>query len=220
MMRMSLLEFMNAMPPFETLAAFFGVSLLLCVSPGPDNIFVLLQSALHGRRAGLLVVAGLCTGLIVHTSAVALGLAAVFAASATAFTVLKIAGALYLAWLAWQAFRAPVEALPDSPAKRGEAARMYPRGVFMNITNPKVGIFFLAFLPQFVDPAVGWVSVQVFWLGLSFIVATFLVFGAIACFAGVIGGFLTRSVRARRGLNRVAGCVFLALAMRLALTQR
>lgn len=208
------------MPPFETLVAFFGVSILLCVSPGPDNIFVLLQSAMHGRRAGLLVVAGLCTGLIVHTSAVALGLAAVFAASETAFTVLKLIGALYLVWLAWQAFRAPVGALPDGQTQAGGAARMYRRGVFMNITNPKVGIFFLAFLPQFVDPALGTVSVQVFWLGLTFIVATFLVFGAIACFAGVIGGFLRRSERAQRALNWLTGCIFLALAARLALAQR
>lgn len=208
------------MPPFETLIAFFGVSVLLCLSPGPDNIFVLLQSAMHGRRAGLLVVAGLCTGLVVHTSAVALGLAAVFAASETAFTVLKIVGALYLAWLAWQAFRAPAETLPEGKARTGGAARMYRRGVFMNITNPKVGIFFLAFLPQFVNPALDAVSVQVFWLGLTFIVATFLIFGAIACFAGVIGGFLKASARAQLVLNRVAGCVFLALAARLALAQR
>lgn len=208
------------MPPFETLVAFFGVSILLCVSPGPDNIFVLLQSAMHGRRAGLLVVAGLCTGLVVHTSAVALGLAAVFAASETAFTVLKLMGALYLVWLAWQAFRAPVGALPDGQSQMGGAARMYRRGVFMNITNPKVGIFFLAFLPQFVDPALGTVSVQVFWLGLAFIVATFLVFGAIACFAGVIGGFLRRSEPAQRALNWLTGCVFVALAARLALAQR
>lgn len=208
------------MPPFETLFAFFGVSILLCVSPGPDNIFVLLQSAMHGRRAGLLVVAGLCTGLIVHTSAVALGLAAVFAASETAFTILKLIGALYLVWLAWQAFWAPAGALPDGQTPAGGAARMYRRGVFMNITNPKVGIFFLAFLPQFVDPALGTVSVQVFWLGLTFILATFLVFGAIACFAGVIGGFLRRSECAQRALNWLTGCVFLALAARLALAQR
>lgn len=208
------------MPPFETLVAFFGVSILLCISPGPDNIFVLLQSAMHGRRAGLLVVAGLCTGLVVHTSAVALGLAAVFAASQTAFTVLKLVGALYLAWLAWQAFRAPVGALPEGQAQTGGAARMYRRGVFMNVTNPKVGIFFLAFLPQFVNPALGAVSVQVFWLGLTFIVATFLVFGAIACFAGVAGGFLRASERAQRALNWLTGCVFLGLAARLALAER
>lgn len=208
------------MPPFETLAAFFGVSILLCLSPGPDNIFVLLQSAMHGRRAGLLIVAGLCTGLIVHTSAVALGLAAVFAASAAAFTVLKIVGALYLVWLAWQAFRAPVETLPEGQGQAGSTAKMYRRGVFMNITNPKVGIFFLAFLPQFVNPSLGAVSIQVLWLGLTFIVATFVIFGAIACFAGIIGGLLKTSVRAQLALNRLAGCVFLALAARLALAQR
>ena len=208
------------MPPFETLVAFFGVSILLCVSPGPDNLFVLLQSAMYGRRAGLSIVAGLCTGLIVHTSAVALGLAAVFATSATAFTALKVVGALYLVWLAWQAFWDPVEALPKGQAQAGGAAKMYRRGVFMNITNPKVGIFFMAFLPQFINPALGAVSLQVFWLGVMFMVATFLTFGAIACFAGIVGGFLKGSVRAQRALNRLAGCVFLALAARLALAQQ
>jgi len=95
------------MPAFETLLTFFGVSVLLGLTPGPDNLFVLLQSAQRGWRAGMAVVLGLCAGLVVHTAAVALGLAAVFAASAMAFTVLKYCGAAYLAYLAWQALRAP-----------------------------------------------------------------------------------------------------------------
>lgn len=91
------------MPSIETLVAFFGVSVLLGLSPGPDNLFVLMQSAQRGWRAGMCVVLGLCGGLVVHTTAVALGLAAVFAASALAFTLLKFVGAAYLAWLAWGA---------------------------------------------------------------------------------------------------------------------
>src|SRR5512139_488209 len=96
-----------AMIPAEVLGTFFAASLLLGLAPGPDNIFVLTQAALHGRERGLAVVGGLCTGLVVHTLAVALGVAVIFQASATAFTALKLAGAGYLLYLAWQAFRAP-----------------------------------------------------------------------------------------------------------------
>lgn len=210
------------MPSLQTALAFFAVSALLALSPGPDNVFVLLQSAMRGPRAGLLVVLGLCTGLVVHTGAVALGLAAVFAASAGAFTALKWIGAAYLLYLAWQAFRAPV----DAAAAGGEGGaapaggRMYWRGVVMNLTNPKVAIFFLAFLPQFADPARGPIAPQLLGLGAIFILATLLVFGAIALGSGWFGTLLQRSARARRALNWLAGTVFVALAARLATAQR
>lgn len=213
------------MPAIETLVAFFGVSALLALTPGPDNIFVLLQSAQRGWRAGMCVVLGLCLGLVGHTAAVALGLAAVFAASSMAFTVLKSCGAAYLAWLAWGALRAPAsvhEAPPGAAAAgaSGGALRMVGRGVVMNLTNPKVLVFFLAFLPQFADPARGGMARQIMLLGLVFMLATLLVFGAIACFSGAFGALLQRSARAQRLLNRVAGLVFLGLALRLATAQR
>ena len=217
---------MAAMPSIETLIAFFGVSVLLALTPGPDNIFVLLQSAQRGWRAGMCVVLGLCLGLVGHTAAVALGLAAVFAASGMAFTVLKVVGAAYLAWLAWGALRAPAsvhEAPPGGAAAaggNGGALRMVGRGVVMNLTNPKVLVFFLAFLPQFADPAQGGMARQIMLLGLVFMLATLLVFGAIACFSGAFGALLQRSARAQRLLNRVAGLVFLGLALRLATAQR
>lgn len=204
----------------ETSLAFFGVSVLLGLAPGPDNVFVLLQSAMRGRKAGMLVVLGLCTGLLVHTAAVALGLAALFAASATAFTVLKFGGAAYMAYLAWQAFRAPVGASALSQAPPTSAARMYTRGVIMNLTNPKVVIFFLAFLPQFVDASRGSVGLQVMWLGFVFICATLLTFGAITWFSASFGRLFQQSVRAQRALNWLAGSVFLGLAARLALSER
>lgn len=214
------------MPSIETLVAFFGVSVLLALTPGPDNIFVLLQSAQRGWRAGMCVVLGLCLGLVGHTAAVALGLAAVFAASGMAFTVLKVVGAAYLAWLAWGALRAPAsvhEAPPGGAAAaggNGGALRMVGRGVVMNITNPKVLIFFLAFLPQFADPARGSVALQIVCFGLLFVLATLLVFGAIACCSGVFGGILQRSARAQWWLNRLAGVVFVGLAVRLLTVQR
>ena len=193
--------------------------MLLCLSPGPDNVFVLFQSALNGRRAGFAVVLGLCTGLLGHTAAVALGLAALVAASETAFTVLKLVGAGYLVWLAWQAFRAPVGPM-SAEAAPAPWHRMYLRGVVMNLSNPKVTVFFLAFLPQFVDRARGDTAVQVLWLGAAFIVATLLTFGAIALFAATFGRVLQRSARAQRVLNWAAGTVFIGLAARLALAQR
>ena len=204
----------------QTALAFLGVSLLLGLTPGPDNIFVLLQSASHGRRAGMLVVLGLCGGLVLHTAAIALGLAAVFAASATAFVLLKLAGAAYLAYLAWQAFRAPVRDSRDAPPAALRPRQLLLRGMAMNLSNPKVVFFFLAFLPQFVDAAVGPVAWQLAQLGALFILATLISFGAISYFAASVGTRLRGSARAQRWLNRTAGTVFAALALRLALTQR
>lgn len=208
------------MPALDTALAFFGVSVLLGLSPGPDNVFVLMQSATHGRRAGLLVTLGLCTGLLGHTAAVALGLAAVLAASATAFMLLKLAGAAYLLYLAWGAWRAPVGELTTSAQPSLDAGHMYRRGVVMNLTNPKVGIFFLAFLPQFVRPDAGPVALQVVSLGALFMVSTLLVFGGVACFAAWIGGRLRQSAPAQRWLNRSAAVVFAGLALRLAWSER
>ena len=205
--------------PAQTSLTFFGISVLLALAPGPDNLFVLMQSAVYGCRAGLLVVLGLCTGLLMHTGAVALGLAALFAASETAFNVLKFAGAAYLLVLAWHAFRAPQSPL-SSGAPRAARSRLYARGIAMNVTNPKVAVFFLAFLPQFVEPGRGGAAGQIVWLGVLFIVATLLTFGAIACFAAALGALLKRSPRIERWMSSLAGCLFVALAARLAVTQR
>ncbi len=204
----------------DTTLTFFAASVLLALSPGPDNVFVLLHSAVHGRRAGLLVVLGLCSGLLFHTAAVALGLAAVFAASATAFTALKLLGAGYLLWLAWGAWNAPVGISDTATQAAMTPWQTYLRGVMMNITNPKVAIFFLAFLPQFADPARGSMAVQIVLLGGVFMLAALLTFSAVAWFAAGFGQVFKRSLRAQRALNRVASVVFVGLALRLATAQR
>jgi threonine/homoserine/homoserine lactone efflux protein len=202
------------------LLMFFTTSILLALSPGPDNLFVMTQAAQQGRKAGLLVTLGLCTGLLFHTAAVTFGLAALFKASAVAFTVLKFVGAGYLLYLAWKAFKAGTVTGPAAAADRLSSAVLYRRGIIMNITNPKVSIFFLAFLPQFTDPTKGPLSAQLLLLGGVFIIATIIVFGAISILAGVFGEQFRQSAFAQKVLNRAAAGIFAGLALKLALAQR
>ncbi|MCV6586109.1 MAG: LysE family translocator [Marinibacterium sp.] len=204
--------------PADTLVTFTIAVTLLALAPGPDNIFVLTQSALNGARAGVMVVLGLCTGLIFHSLAVALGVAALVQASAMAFTVLKLAGAGYLIYLAWGAFRAPAQALSGN-GPRLSAAALFRRGLIMNITNPKVAIFFLAFFPQFTSPENGPVVAQIAGLGAVFMAVTFVVFSAIALLAGGLSHWLMRSQTAQIVINRLAGLVFLGLAGKILLSR-
>jgi len=208
------------MIPFESIAIFFAASVALALAPGPDNIYVLTQSAIQGRAAGLYVTLGLCTGLLVHTAAVSLGVAALVATSAVAFNALKFIGAGYLVYLAWQAFRAGATDLLKDRNAAIRSHHLYARGVIMNVTNPKVAIFFLAFLPQFADPARGSLPLQLILFGAIFIVAALLVFSSIAWFAGFLGERFGKSRRAQIILNRVAGTIFVGLALKLATSAR
>lgn len=208
------------MIPVEVAGSFFAVAVLLALAPGPDNIFVLTQAAVNGRAAGLSVTFGLCTGLIIHTAAVAFGVAALFQASAVAFDVVKLVGAIYLLYLAWGAFRAGAERISTSGEVALSLRALYARGFVMNVTNPKVTIFFLAFLPQFADPARGSMVVQMMILGGLMMIATLLVFGSIALLAGTLGEKFAKSERAQVVLNRAAGVIFVALALKLATANR
>lgn len=208
------------MIPIETITLFLAAAIALGLAPGPDNIFVLTQSALHGRIAGLFVTLGLCTGLIVHTTAVALGVAVIFQTSVFAFNALKVVGALYLLYLAWQAFRATSTEINVDKHKANSLRNLYLRGVIMNITNPKVAIFFLAFLPQFADPARGPISSQIFVFGALFIATTLVVFSSVAWAAGFLSNWLKSSARGQIIMNKVAGTVFVGLALKLATAER
>ena len=219
----------------DAMMAFFVAALLLGIAPGPDNIFVLTQSALFGAGAGVVTTLGLVTGLCVHTTAVALGVAAIFQTSALAFTLLKTAGAGYLLWLAWLSFRAGASTTKIGQGDTGEgyAANggavgtafpgymvLYRRGIVMNVTNPKVSLFFLAFLPQFCDPARGSVALQVLTLGALFMLATIVVFWTVAALGGRLAVWFNRSQRGQIIMQRVAGCVFVAMAAALLLSSR
>lgn len=197
--------------------AFFAASLLLGIAPGPDNIFVLTQSAVYGAGAGIVTTLGLVTGLCVHTTAVALGVAAIFQSSPLAFTILKTVGAGYLLWLAWLSFKAGA-ALAIT---RGDGApfpgfaTLYRRGIVMNVTNPKVSLFFLAFLPQFCDPARGSMAMQVLSLGLLFMLATIVVFFSVALLGGRLAVWFNKSPGGQMLVHRAAGLVFVGLAVAL-----
>lgn len=203
------------MIPIELLIPFMLASIVLIASPGPDNLFVITQSAIHGSKTGILVTFGLVTGLIFHTSAVAFGVAALLQTSEWAFTGLKIVGALYLLYLAWQAFNAHKTDLKGEKLLARSPWQLYRRGIIMNITNPKVSIFFLAFLPQFVTTDDGSIAAQVFLLGAVFAVLGLSIFVVFALLAGKIGRWLNQSATAQLYINRSAGLVFVGLAINL-----
>ena len=178
-----------------------------------------MQSAIWGRKAGMFVVLGLATGILGHTMAVAIGLAAVFAASPMAFTALKLAGAAYLLYLAWQILRAPVG--PEQGQRpEPEAGRAVPPRHHHEPDQSEGAAVLLRLPAQFTSPALGPIGPQTVQLGAVFMLATLLVFGAIAFFSGAFGELLQRSVTARRWLNRIAALVFVGLALRLATASR
>lgn len=197
------------------LLGFLGAALLITLAPGPDNLMVLSLGLARGRRAGMAFGAGCAIGCLNHTLLAALGVSALIAASPTAFTALRWAGGLYLLWLGIQALRSRGSSLTPGEAPAESPRRLFLKGLFVNAINPKVVLFFLAFLPQFVDPARGGAAGQIAQLGLLFTLQALLVFGAIGYFAGQFGERLARRPAIGLGLDRVAGAVFVALGLRL-----
>jgi len=204
----------------HVLLTFFLTSVILALSPGPDNLFVMAQSAQNGRIAGIVVTLGLASGLMVHTIAVAVGLAAFVHSSALAFTILKYIGAAYLLYLAWQAFRASAVTRQQVLVTVLSRGNLYRRGIIMNLTNPKVSLFFMAFLPQFANPRYGSMTAQFVLLGAVFIMATLLVFSFISLLAGGFGDKFRNSSLAQKTVNRIAALLFIALAFKIALSER
>ena len=204
----------------QTLVMFVMASTLLALAPGPDNIFVLTQSMVRGSKAGIIITLGLCSGLVFHTSAVALGVAVIFQTSAVAFTLLKFVGAGYLLYLAYLSFKDASKTKLNTDKLSLSLGALYRRGILMNVTNPKVSIFFLAFLPQFTKPELGNVTTQVFLLGAIFMLCALVVFSLIALLAGRVGEWFAKTKRGESILNKVAGTVFGLLAIKLALSER
>ena len=205
---------------FQTIVMFVTASTLLALAPGPDILFVLTQSMTKGSRSGIVIALGLCSGLVFHTTAVALGVAVIFQTSMLAFTILKCVGAGYLLYLAFMAFKDASRSKLDADKSPLSLKALYKRGIFMNITNPKVSIFFLAFLPQFTNPEHGNVTAQIFTLGALFMLCAFVVFTLISLLAGRVGNWFSKTKNGEKILNRAAGTIFAALAIKLALSSR
>lgn len=206
---------MNSYP----LLTFLFASMALTISPGPDNIFVITQGVTRGRKAAVVTALGMCSGVSVHTTAAALGVSAIFYSSALAFNLVKYAGAAYLLYLAFMTLRS------SSTVRLGKAeeipvAALFRRGFIMNVMNPKVALFFLAFLPQFADPKIGAIPAQMMLLGFLFMLQAVCIFSLIGWFSGSIGSSLLEKPTIARYFDLLAGSVFALLGVRLALTQR
>lgn len=195
--------------------SFIGVSLLLIIAPGPDNIFVMAQSISYGKKEGIATAFGLCSGVTIHTLAASIGLSAVLYQSNIAFSILKYLGAFYLLYLAYQAFRSSNEVGTLAKPKKQTLPALYRRGFLMNVLNPKVSLFFLAFLPQFIDKNGINVPLQMIILGLTFMILTLLVFSIIAIFAGSLGEKLLQNEKSSRIINLAQGTLFTGIGLKL-----
>jgi threonine/homoserine/homoserine lactone efflux protein len=205
----------------RALLPYLGACVLLTLAPGPDNIFVVTQGLARGRWAALCAAWGMVSGILVHTTAAALGVSAIFAASPLAFHAVKYAGALYLLYLAWRTLREGGALHVSGRAAPAAGLALYRRGFLMNVLNPKVALFFLAFLPQFVQTAAGVpVWLQMIILGLMFMAQAFGLFSLIAVFSGTLGELLTRRPGVRRLFGVLTAAVFIGLAAHLALASR
>ncbi|MEC7595689.1 MAG: LysE family translocator [Pseudomonadota bacterium] len=198
----------------ETIIAFIAASVVLSLVPGPDNIFVMTQSALKGWKVGFFTTLGLCTGLIGHTFLVVVGVSVIFQTSAIAFAGLKIAGACYLVYLGWLSVKNKELIIGESKEKSTNQS-YYITGVIMNLTNPKVALFFLVFLPQFVVVNNGSVTIQIALLGLFFILSALCVFTSIAFLGSFIEKFLKKSKSVSNNINKLAALVYFSLAINL-----
>ena len=198
----------------ETVIAFVLASVILSLVPGPDNIYVMTNSALKGWRVGFYTTLGLCTGLIGHTFLVAIGVSVIFQTSALAFNGLKIVGACYLIYLGWLSLQSK-ELNISRTGKDNSNRSYYITGVIMNLTNPKVALFFLVFLPQFVNISNDSVTIQVLLLGLLFILSALCVFSSIAFLGSFLEGYLKKSSSVNKNINKLAALVYFALAINL-----
>jgi threonine/homoserine/homoserine lactone efflux protein len=207
--------------PDPTLWGLFAVaSLLLLVTPGPAVLYIVARSISQGRQAGLVSVLGIHLGTVFHVAAAAAGLSALLASSALAFAIVKYAGAGYLMWIGISTLMAGDPHPAAKPAPVHSLRRIFRDGFVVNLFNPKTAIFFLAFLPQFVDPAHGPLHWQILVLGLTFMGLGILSDGAFALAAGTAGDFLRRNRRYLRFQRWFAGLSFCGLGITAALVTR
>lgn len=198
------------------LALFAVASTLLIFTPGPDIIYVMTRGVAQGRKAALAAAAGFALGNFAHTFFAIVGLSALITSSAAAFACVKYAGAAYLMYIGYRMLKSRSSLLPQGAEGTLECRVIFRQSILANVMNPKVALFFLAFFPQFVETARGGVAIQMLILGSTFVLLTMLGFGAVALLSGEIGRFLNKSARAGNRIGQVAGCILIALGLRLA----
>ena len=207
----------------EQFIGFLSAALLITISPGPDNLMVLSVGVSRGRRQGMVFGIGCALGCLSHTVLAALGVSALIAASPTAFGALKIVGGAYLVWLGIGALRsrggAHVARVAHSDRPEESLGRLFAKGLFANAINPKVVLFFLSFLPQFVVAERGAVSWQTAQLGLLFTVQAAVLFSLLGYFSGAVGAWINRYPGAGMWMDRVAGAVFVGLGLKLIISR-
>lgn len=199
----------------STFLYFLMASVLLTLAPGPDIMYLLAKSLADGARSGISLATGLCTGLIFHTTLVIIGVAAIIQQSPLAFAALKYVGAAYLLYLAWGAFHAQGDLKLNTVNKSNSYFKLYRRGVIMNILNPKVLLFFLAFLPQFVNLNSDSVSLQIAFLGFVFGLQTLIVFSLVAICAGKVRDYILNIKNFNKIMGYVQGFVLLFISIAL-----
>jgi threonine/homoserine/homoserine lactone efflux protein len=202
------------------LSLFVAASWTLIVTPGPDLLYVVTRGMSQGRRAGLLSAMGVTLGLLVHTVSAAFGLAVLLQTSALAFLLVKYVGAVYLVYLGWQALRDKSRLALAEPHRPADFRSVFWQGVLSNVLNPKVALFFLAFLPQFADSGSGSVTLQMMLLGLTFALFGVIFLTIVAYFSGSIGNWLLRQPRISGLLRWLTGAILIGLGLRLAFVRR
>ena len=199
--------------------AFLLTAVMLTATPGPDNLMVLSIGMSKGRRAGIAFGLGCALGCLSHTVLAVIGVGAILAASPMAFTALKLAGGAYLIWLGTQALRhagaVRIDGSSNNQAPAESLHRTFSKGLVANAINPKVVLFFLSFLPQFVDASRGSMELQLGLLGLLFTAQAAVLFGLLGYFSGSVGWWINRKPKVGVWLDRLAGTVFVALGVRM-----
>lgn len=194
--------------------------MVLIATPGPDMLLVMSRSVAMGQKAGIYTAAGISTGLLGHTLLATLGLGALLQASALLFTTLKFVGAAYLIYLGIKALRTPLSSFEVVETRRISYRDLFVQGALSNLSNPKIAIFYFAFLPQFVSSDSSHSTGILLALGVMFSLLTFLVKGPVAIFAGRLSGWLRKNSSVQCWLNRICGGVLVGLGIRLAFDTR
>ncbi|ANB60122.1 LysE family translocator [Anoxybacteroides amylolyticum] len=200
--------------------SFLGVAVLLTLMPGPDILFVIAQSISQNKQAGIATALGLCTGLIVHITAATLGVSALIYQSTLAFSLVKYAGAAYLLYLAWQSWKEKEEGFAFNDAKPAEYKALYKKGILMNLLNPKVSLFFLALLPQFVNPSLGHTSGQMFGLGIIFLVQALFIFTAVSVCSEKLRRVLLGNQLLAKRINVIKGLLLGWIGLQIAFSEK